>query len=122
MAGMICTTDGLIEREQATIVAECQLLLARLRSVRCAIIERIHKTDVAWLRSHDPRPAHKRPIRATAATEEGVVPAHKHTASKEIISLPQALGELLALDRFERRAISRRRRAIEKLGAIKYIS
>src|ERR1044072_8609905 len=45
IADRICDKDaGPIEYEQATIIAECQLNLARVRSVRVAIIERTRIT------------------------------------------------------------------------------
>ena len=69
IAGLICDPENLLARDQAIIIAECCVLLARVRRARAAALERM------------------------------------------------ALDELSAFERYERRALSRRRRAINALAA-----
>jgi hypothetical protein len=68
IAGLITDSNNLLVRDQAIIIAECFLLIARIRRARAAALERM------------------------------------------------ALDELSALERYERRALSRRRRAIGALA------
>ena len=70
IAALITDSDNLLARDQAVIIAECCLLIARVRRARAAALERM------------------------------------------------ALDELSALERYERRALSRRRRAIKALARV----
>ena len=78
--------------EQAVIIAECEALLLGLRAARAAAIQRNR------IIGSTPRPA-----------------GHQRQA---VDSLP----ELVALDRYERRAFSRRKRAIRTFGAISIVT
>ena len=68
IAKLITDSDNLLARDQAVIIAECCLLIARIRRARAAALERM------------------------------------------------ALTELSAIEGYERRALSRRRRAIDELA------
>ena len=81
--------------EQALIIAESQMFLARVRAARIAAIER-----------HSP-------ARLLGRGDESAPQALDETER-----LSRALPDLLSLERYERRALSRRRRAIRRFDAL----
>jgi hypothetical protein len=81
--------------EQALIMAETQTFLARVRAARIAAIER----DC--------------PARLLGRGDESAPQALDETEC-----LSRALPDLLSLERYERRALSRRRRAIRRFDAL----
>jgi len=162
---LLCGDDaGEEQRQQAAIVAECQVFLARVRVARVIAIERIRvrgvrsfladyiiqrRTDKAMhlVEGGDLQRA-TRKLRRLAAearraerkhleeqircwrslggslTEDGVT-THRNgervpLGDWESISL--VLDELRALSRYEKRALSRRRTAIERLIAIQHLA
>jgi hypothetical protein len=181
MAKAICgdnTTAALYQ--QAVIIAECQLLILKLRAAGVAAMERNRivgpkpeklnqrpglPTTQEWavalaaLESGQPRPATRlfdraaRVIRAADAqlakakteaestgpvssTQSSPLPmtisdaAAQRTSEDQSIppsqddvgALQRALPELVSLDRYERRALSRRRRAIRMFEAISIVA
>ena len=84
--------------EQALIVAESQILVARVRAARVMAIETVRDTSAAS---------------ASAVRKQSV------EASDDIQCLPRALPELLRLERYERRALSRRNGAMRRLDALR---
>ena len=161
---LLCGDDaGEEERQQAAIVAEYQMSLARIRAARVITIERMkvrgvesfipdyiiqRNTDkiMSSVESGDlgraARKLRRLAAQATRAerehlnelfrcwrslggslTKDGVT-THRNgecvpLGDWESISL--VLGELRALSRYEARALSRRRKAIERLTAIKHL-
>jgi hypothetical protein len=105
--------------EQALIIAESQMFLARVRAVRIAAIE--HGSPARLLGSREGT----RKFSDSATAEEG---REKYLQQGSDESAPQALDEteglsralsdLLSLERYERRALSRRRRAIRRFDAL----
>jgi len=81
--------------EQALIIAETQTFLARVRAARIAAIER------------------DSPARLLGRGDESAPQALDETER-----LSRALLDLLSLERYERRALSRRRRAIRRFDAL----
>jgi hypothetical protein len=81
--------------EQALIMAETQTILARVRAARIAAIER------------------DSPARLLGRGDESAPQALDETER-----LSRALPDLLSLERYERRALSRRRRAIRRFDAL----
>jgi hypothetical protein len=81
--------------EQALIIAETQTFLARVRAARIAAIER------------------DSPARLLGRGDESAP-----QALDENEGLSRALPDLLSLERYERRALSRRRRAIRRFDAL----
>ena len=81
--------------EQALIMAETQTFLARVRAARIAAIER------------------DSPARLLGRGDESAPQALDETER-----LSRALLDLLSLERYERRALSRRRRAIRRFDAL----
>jgi hypothetical protein len=81
--------------EQALIIAETQTFLARVRAARIAAIER------------------DSPARLLGRGDESAPQALDETER-----LSRALPDLLSLERYERRALSRRRRAIRRFDAL----
>jgi len=169
---LLCGDDaGEDERQQAAIVAECQVFLARVRAARVITIERMRVRGVEYFmqgyitqrrtdtlmslvesgfinsESGDLDRAVRKLQRLAAKvvraeskhikeqhrcrhslggslTQDGVT-THRNgervpLGDWESISL--VLGELRALSRYEARALSRRRKAIERLTAIKHLA
>jgi hypothetical protein len=97
IAKMICTDDtDPFQYEQAIIIAESQVLVARVRAARRAAIERRRKP-------------------AVLGSAIDLIP----DKGDDVDSLCAALPELVALERYERRALSRRRRAIRRFNALR---
>ena len=162
IARMLCQHDPDASRyEQAIIIGESQLLLARVRAARIAAIERIRKGAVQCARpspgypssdeiddlfrdlkhgdfrnlksvmnrftsmlnalTNNQRPVPKprkpsQPASDTCATSPK--PTGDSNVLDEVACLCQAIPELQKLERYERRALSRRRRAIRKFDAM----
>ena len=123
IADRICDEDAEpVQYEQATIIAECQLDLARVRSVRVAIIERMRITaGIPSDRSGDHRQPRDQMIESIANKGVAINVVGKPASRDDLECVRLALPELAALERYERRAISRRRRAIETLSAIQAV-
>lgn len=84
---MMCREHpGALPYDQAVVIAESQILLARVRALRTDFIER---------------------MRERAADNEA------NDESCEVACLCRELPEILSLERYERRALSRRRRAAQ---------
>jgi hypothetical protein len=83
--------------EQAVIIAETQILLGRVRAARIAAIE---------------------PARKGSAEASDAAKLEREELRGDVECLTRALPELLNLERYERRALSRRRRAIRRLDAL----
>jgi hypothetical protein len=154
-------TDA-FEREQAQIIAECHVLLARVRTARVLAIERMRimppggyvpgyvlREKVDRIRAILGTPSQRglnRNIRALI--KDGLAAANKERTDEwnrlrsltgypilsdssanyrdgdrvplsDWESVCHAMPQLLALDRYEKRALSRRRKAIEVLTAIR---
>jgi hypothetical protein len=77
------------EYQQAAVIGECQLFLARVRAARAAVIERMRGEGI-W--------------------------------RTDVEGTNLAIDDLRALDHYERRALSRRRMAIERLMAIRHLA
>lgn len=120
IADRLCDEDAEpMQYEQATIIAECQLNLARVRSVRVATIERMRITagNPSDKSGDQPQP---RDQMIDSANKRGAIKFVGEPASRDDLECVRlALPELAALERYERRAISRRKRAIETLSAIR---
>jgi hypothetical protein len=88
LAQAICGSDaGPAQREQAQIIAECELLLLRVRAARVKIFEEIS-------------------LKATVQrSDEPSVLSHQQDATS-------CLERLVRLERYERRVLSRRKCAI----------
>jgi hypothetical protein len=153
-----------VEYQQATIIAECHVLLARVRAARIIAIETMRISGVTSLipdyEFHQMTDEVREQVGrwdfkgvalnikrmagrmarlqneymreqfrcwrsfGRSLSEEGVV-THKdgeRLPRTECESVILALKELRALDRYEQRALSRRRRAIERLAAIQNIA
>jgi hypothetical protein len=90
-----------ISFERARTVAEAELELARVRQRKIAVIERLSAFEA--LDSASPHPG-----------DGSAMSIEKLESAK---ALQQVLPELLKLDRYERRAASRRDRAVRELVA-----
>ena len=89
---MMCgERPGILLYDQAVVIAESQILLARVRALRTDFIER---------------------MRGQAAHDE------RNEKSYEAACLNRALTEVLSLERYERRALSRRRRAMRSFNSL----
>ena len=86
--------------EQAIIIAESAILLGRVRAARIAAIERVRQ----------------RAEKERFSRQETELSAPEAREDKECVR--RALPELLSLERYERRALSRRRRAILRFDAL----
>jgi hypothetical protein len=105
MAQALCgehTSSAL--HEQAVIIAECEIALLKLRAARIAII------------AHH-RVFGRRPERQQANKDERGGPIRG-----DVDALERALPELVNLYRYEQRAFSRRKRAIEMFEAISIVA
>jgi hypothetical protein len=93
IAAALCDPQALpLDRERALIVAESQVTLKRIRRTRADIMEQI-----------SPAPPTKQ------SDESGTVPSPQTESSQ------RCLDELLRIERYERRALSRRKRAARLL-------
>src|SRR5262245_33762423 len=94
LAQAICGSDtGPAQREQAQIIAECELLLLRVRAARLKIFEEISS------RAPVPR------------SDEPPVLSHQQDATS-------CLERLMRLERYERRVLSRRQYAIRAFSVL----
>jgi hypothetical protein len=92
--------------EQATIIAECVVILRYVSAEKHATIERCSNPNPGWGRSQP--------------TEGSLTPpAASRDDGDEYAAIRAAMPELARLDRYERRARSRRKRAILCLSAIR---
>jgi len=106
IAKAICNGDiHPLRYEQAIVIAECQVLVARVQAARLAAIER--------KRVEEGREAAP-PFEATREANESAPEVRD-----EVECLCLALPDLLRLERYERRALSRRRRAIRTLKKLR---
>lgn len=95
VAAAICDPEAApLDREWALIVAEAQVTLKRIRRARAEIMEQMSPAP--------PTTQSDRPDTAPMPQVEG------H---------PRTLDELLRIERYERRALSRRKRAVRLLAA-----
>ena len=156
LAGMISNASaGSFELEQATIIAECQILISLTRAARIELIEKMRTCAAASDFNYDQmlnevkqgklRSAMRRLKQATLAVQalhrdcEEYVSARRKGPSEgniipedpfvlymrprnDVVSFELALPHLLALDRYERRALSRRRRAIAAISALQAVA
>jgi hypothetical protein len=91
--------------EQAIIIAESQVLLARVRAARSVAIQRLRseaQPRLTWRGG------------PTAARSE--MPQLEDSDEAQLVC--RALPELMRLERYERRALSRRRKAIRRFDAL----
>ena len=99
--------------EQVVTVAESQIVIARVRAARISAIER-HRAPIsgspilpgdptAAARNCEPRPHSQQ---------------DEHDLNDSVARLRRALPELLSLERYERRALSRRKRAIRRFDSL----
>jgi hypothetical protein len=94
LAQAICGSDtGPAQREQAQIIAQCELLLLRVRAARAKIFEEISL---------------KAPVQRS---DEPSVFSHQQDATS-------CLEQLLRLERYERRVLSRRKCAIRAFSVL----
>jgi hypothetical protein len=94
LAQAICGSDtGPAQREQAQIIAECELLLLRVRAARVKIFEKI-----SW----------RAPVQRS---DEPSVLSHQQDATS-------CLQRLMRLERYERRVLSRRQYAIRAFSVL----
>jgi hypothetical protein len=113
---------------RARPIAEAELELARIRRTKVALLRRVHAFGGfgPWL----PFVSHREALRFVREYKQGIVtrvPDELNAATTMPNSEPErtseairrALPEMLALDRFERRAAARRERAVRELVAYK---
>lgn len=128
LAAMICGDNAKpIEQELATTIAEYQVTLSRIRAARICAVERLRASGVpsyvlyvsnnlpeAMAENDAKRRSRSDPFPdATADYVDG-----NRRPRSDIESLQRALPQLLAIERYEKRALSKRRRAID---AFQYI-
>jgi hypothetical protein len=96
LATAICGEDAdPADREQAVIVAESELILLRVRAARVDVIERMLPVSAT---------------RKTYGTPSAPVGPHNEPANNL-----SCLKQLMTLDGYERRALSRRKRALRSM-------
>jgi len=86
--------------EQAVIIAESQILIARVRAARVAALE------------------HPRTPVSLASARQELRVALAEELRDSVANIRRALPELLTLARYERRALSRRKRAMRRFDAL----
>jgi hypothetical protein len=124
LARTICKDDADPFRyEQAVTIANSHILLARIRAARIAAIERTSKLASA-IEGRAPIPASpsNRGPSASEASDLAVRPMPIDGALEEMLDdvgrLTRSIAELLSLERYERRALSPRKRAIRRFDAL----
>jgi hypothetical protein len=96
LATAICGADvDPVDREQALIIAESELVLLRIRAARVHVIEQMV------------------PFKPTQESDMTRCALSPHSAANNLSCLKQ----LMTLDGYERRALSRRKRALRSLFA-----
>jgi hypothetical protein len=118
LASTICKGESDPFRyEQAVTIAKSHILLARIRAARIAAIERTNKLASAIegrapafpLDRADTSDLSDRPKAIDGALEEML---------DDVGRLTRSIAELLSLERYERRALSPRKRAIRRFDAL----
>jgi hypothetical protein len=93
------TGASVLQYEQALIIAESEVMVRTVRAARVAAIER-----------------RRAPV-ANGATTSPEFPVGGELARHELDAVRDALPELISLERYEKRALSRRQRAIGRFMA-----
>jgi hypothetical protein len=149
LVAMICSDDAeLVEQDLATTIAECQIAISRIRAARIRTVERMRTIDVTSYVPPGVWEARRQEIAAigqewdvargartlkTIATtihaeiKKAIAAANgaanavegKRTPRNDVESFLLAISELLAIERYETRALSRRRRAMEAFRFIR---
>jgi hypothetical protein len=93
--------------EEARIIAEAELDLVRVRAARTRLLE---LTGIACLRQPQPKP--RKPRSTAPALEPEPDDGSDLVTGEELV---HALEQIILLDRYDRRALARRNRAIRRL-------
>jgi hypothetical protein len=105
--------------EQVVIIAECEMRLLKLRAARVAAIHRNRSVEPG---ARQPNELSGFPTTERCGAARSVVERAEPRQSEDMDELHGALPELVRLDHYERRAISRRNRAIRMFEAISIVT